>query len=67
MELVKLYGEVKSGEIDPQVAGRLTHILSVLLSSARDHVMDDRIAAIEARLASVKPNGHAVNSPVARR
>jgi hypothetical protein len=50
---------VKNGEIDPFVAGRLVNILGLLLSSARDHALDERMTEIEARLALVKTNGHA--------
>jgi hypothetical protein len=59
LELARLYIQVKNGEIDPFVAGRLVNILGLLLSSARDHALDERMTEIEARLALVKTNGHA--------
>jgi hypothetical protein len=60
MELARLYAQTKRGEVDPGVAGKLSHILSILISSARDHALEERLAGIEERLAAAaKPNGHA--------
>jgi hypothetical protein len=67
MELVRLYSMTKSGQIDPFVAGKLVSILSLLISSARDHDLDERISGIEARLAEVKPNGSARRDSHGRR
>jgi hypothetical protein len=55
-ELARLYRQVKLGEIDPPVARALVYIIHVLLASLRDHVVDDRLAEIEERLAEVKTN-----------
>ena len=59
LALARLYHQVSLGEVDPAVAGKLTHILSVLIGSARAHEFDQRLAEIEGTLAAaVKPNGH---------
>ena len=58
LALARLYHEVRRGDVDPAVAGKLTHILSVLIGSARDHEFAERLDAIEAKFATAKPNGH---------
>ena len=60
LALARLYHQVSLGEVDPAVAGKLTHILSVLIGSARAHEFDQRLTEIEADARrGVKPNGHA--------
>jgi hypothetical protein len=59
MELCKLYHQTKAGEIEPHLAGRLAHILGLLISSYREHAIDDRLTEIESRLARIQPNSHA--------
>ena len=67
LALARLYHQVSLGEVDPAVAGKLTHILSVLIGSARAHEFDQRLAEIEGTLAAaVKPNGHDHRRPEAR-
>lgn len=59
MELGRLYAQTKSGAIDPNVAGKLAHMLGLMIATARDHDFDARIGEIERRLAGVPPtNGH---------
>jgi hypothetical protein len=59
LALARLYHQTASGAVDPQVAGKLTHILNVLISSARDHQFAERLDALEASLTKQgdKPNG----------
>jgi hypothetical protein len=57
LELIRLYDQVKTGVVDPQVAGKLAHILNSLISSARDHQFEERLVELEARLKN-RPNGH---------
>ena len=56
-ELCRLYAEVRRGEVDPTVAGRLCQILAILLASAKSFQFEERLEALEARLAGIKPNG----------
>jgi hypothetical protein len=58
LELARLYNQTKTGAIEPQVAGRLSHILATLIGTARDHEVEERLAKLEAQLEAVKPNGH---------
>jgi hypothetical protein len=58
IELARLYQAVKAGDIEPHVAGRLTHILSVLIGSARDHEIEARMDALEKQLGKIRANGH---------
>jgi hypothetical protein len=64
-ELARLYFETKKGLIEPQVAGRLAHILSVLIGTHRDHEFEAKLieleARIDARLPPKAPNGHAAS------
>jgi hypothetical protein len=55
LELARLYNQVKSRQLDPSIAGKCAHILSILIGSAREHVFEDRLEAIEAQL-KTKPN-----------
>jgi hypothetical protein len=61
-ELARLYLETKRGRHDPTLAGKLAHMLQVLINSVRDHEFDRRIEALERvmaeRDAAAKPNGH---------
>jgi hypothetical protein len=57
LELSRLYIQTKAGEVEPQIAGRLSHILSILIGSARDHEVEERLNAIEAQVAKIKSNG----------
>ena len=57
-ELVHLYREAKSGLIDPTLFGRLVHCLSALQALDNGRLLEERILALEAKLAAVKPNGH---------
>jgi hypothetical protein len=56
LELARLYAQTKLGLIEPNVAGKLSHILSSLIGSARDHEFEERIGKIEADLKMA--NGH---------
>jgi hypothetical protein len=62
-ELCRLYIELKRDLVEPQVAGRLAHILSVLIGTHRDHEFDAKLTELEARiderLPAKSPNGHA--------
>jgi hypothetical protein len=58
MELCRLYHQTKAGEIEPQLAGRLAHILGLLISSYREHAVDDRLVEIETRLARIQPGSY---------
>ena len=61
LELIRLYDQVKTGVIDPTVAGRCAYILNSLITSVRDHQFEERLANLEARLKQNghRPNGHA--------
>jgi hypothetical protein len=59
LELARLYNQVKSRQLDPSIAGKCAHILSILIGSAREHVFESRLDAIEAQLKAQKPNGRA--------
>jgi hypothetical protein len=48
LELTRLYGEGKRGEVDPQLLGRLVHLLSTLAAIVRDTEVEARLAALEA-------------------
>jgi hypothetical protein len=70
-ELARLYLEVKNGLIEPVVAGRLMHALSILINSTRDHDLETRLDKLEATLAEargqpIKPNGNGQQRPGAR-
>ena len=54
--MARLYAETKRGSVEPNVAGKLSHILSILIGSARDHEFDERLSKIEAGMK--RPNGH---------
>jgi hypothetical protein len=58
LELCRLYAQVKAGEVEPVVAGKLAHILGLLIGSFRDHEVEVRLAKLEA---AVKPNGRAAH------
>ncbi len=47
-ELARLYYETKRGLIDPQLAGRLAHMLAVMLGSTRDQDFEVRLDHLEA-------------------
>jgi hypothetical protein len=53
-ELARLYHELKKGLIEPQVAGRLTHILSILIGSHRDHDFEQRLVETNAMIAETR-------------
>jgi superfamily II DNA or RNA helicase len=55
-ELARVYVQLKAGEIEPHLAGRLAHILGLLISSHREHTVDDRLTELETRLARIQPN-----------
>jgi hypothetical protein len=63
--LARLYIQAKAGEVEPILAGRLCHILHVLITSCRDHETAERLTELEERVAALKPNGH--DRPGARR
>jgi hypothetical protein len=50
-ELARVYFETKHGLLDVALAGRLSHMLSILLGSYRDHEFGERLDRIEAELA----------------
>jgi hypothetical protein len=61
-ELTKLYRETKVGAVEPAVAGKLAHIIGLLIASLRDHDFERRLDALEAALAEqrgqpARPNG----------
>jgi hypothetical protein len=58
MELARLYRQTKMGEIEPHLAGRLAHILGLLISSHREHTLDDRLTELETRLARIQPGSY---------
>jgi hypothetical protein len=58
LELARLYIQAKAGEVDPQLAGKLAHILSILIRSSTDFALEERIAKLEAKVGAAKPNGH---------
>ena len=65
LELARLYHQLKAGEVDPQTAGKLAHILSILIRSSIDFALEERVAQLEAQITPAKrPNGSA--SPGAR-
>ncbi len=53
-ELTRLYLELKLGLIEPQIAGRLAHMLSILISSTREQELEARIAEVERALDTVR-------------
>ena len=58
LELIRLYDQVKTGVIDPQVAGRCAYILNALIASRRDHQFEERLTELEASLKqNGRPNG----------
>jgi hypothetical protein len=63
LELCRLYAQTKAGEVEPAVAGRLAHILGLLIGSYRDHEFEQRLDRLEAALAGQggaqlrRPNG----------
>jgi hypothetical protein len=64
-ELTRLYLETKKGLLDPQIAGRLAHILSIMIGTHRDHEFEAKLTELEARIDERLPpppgraNGHA--------
>jgi hypothetical protein len=56
--LTRLYGEGKRGEVEPQLLGRLVHLLSTLAAIIRDTEVEARLAALEAA-AELEPEGGA--------
>lgn len=59
LELARLYAETKAGHIRPEVAGKLAHMLGLMISTARDHEFDARIGELEACLADHQAPGSA--------
>jgi hypothetical protein len=60
-ETVALYRQAKGGVVDPQLAGRLAHILHLLVNFSRDVDLEARLAALEEALDIPRPagaNGH---------
>jgi hypothetical protein len=62
-ELVKLYGESREGQVDPQDATRLAHLLGMLVRIAETAEFEQRIAALEQQAAEAdrqhrRLNGH---------
>ncbi len=51
LELARLYSQTKLGVVEPTVAGRLAHILGLLIGSYRDHEFEQRLDRLEAALA----------------
>jgi hypothetical protein len=62
-----LYCEGKAGLVEPAFLGRLVHCLNTIQNMDHGSIADQRLTEIEERLASLKPHGHAVSGPVARR
>jgi hypothetical protein len=67
IELVRLYREAKAGLHDPILFGRLTTCLNILQGMDNGTIADQRLTEIEERIASLKPNGHALDGRMARR
>ena len=71
LELTRLYAQTKAGRIEPLLAGKLTHILSVLISSAHDHEIEERLVALEpahedqlaTRIAALEKQTNGRNAP----
>jgi len=59
LALARLYHQTAAGNVDPQVAGRLTAILCALIASSREHQLETRITELEERISEVKVNGYA--------
>jgi hypothetical protein len=57
-QLVELYREGKANLIEPPLLGKLVHCLNVLQSMDQGVALEQRILALEQRLAAVKANGH---------
>jgi hypothetical protein len=63
-EAVALYRQVKGGNVEPQLAGRLGYLLNLLVTISRDREFEARIEALEQALAEAQPhraarrNGH---------
>ena len=62
LELARLYHQTEAGVVEPIVAGKLSHILGLLITSYRDHELIGRIEVLEgiAQQPGRKPNGHHV-------
>jgi hypothetical protein len=58
-ELVALYKQTKRYQIEPQLAGRLTHILNSIAALDQHVLIEQRLAEIEQRIGAIKTNGHA--------
>jgi hypothetical protein len=55
-ETVALYRQVKGGNVEPQLAGRLGYLLNLLVTISRDRDFEARIEALEQALADVQPH-----------
>jgi hypothetical protein len=62
-ELCRLYRELRLGKVDPQVAGRAAHILSLLIRSGTDFELEERVKRLEDQFAAPRPNGRAAPPP----
>jgi hypothetical protein len=56
---VKLYGEAREGQVDPQAATRLAHLLGMLVRIAETVEIEQRIVRLEELFGpSEKPDGN---------
>jgi hypothetical protein len=58
-EMVRLYRDAKAGKHDPQLIGRLVHLLNSLVALDRDHGFEERLNMLEATVAEIRKNGDA--------
>jgi hypothetical protein len=62
LELTRLYGQGKRGEVDPALLGKLVHLLSTLAKVIQDSEFEVRLEALERTLEDRdprRPNGRA--------
>jgi hypothetical protein len=65
--MVKLYREAKANLIEPILFGRLVNCLNVIQSMDSGTLADERLDALEEKVAAIKPNGHARHDTHGRR
>jgi hypothetical protein len=55
LELTRLYGQGKRGEVDPALLGKLVHLLSTLAKVIQDSEFEVRLEALERTLEERDP------------
>jgi hypothetical protein len=65
IELARLYGAVRRGEVDPNVGSVCRAILWSLIASWNAIVVDERLTALEQRIGvnKARVNGHTLGRP----